>query len=92
MYEQGQQIRRSTKSVRSMIVEGYGRKRYPKDYLRFLIYALGSNDESIDHLEILWETKSLKNEVIYQTIRSEIDSLGKMLHRYIQFLEKEIYG
>lgn len=28
MYEEGTQIRRSVKSVRSNIVEGYGRRRY----------------------------------------------------------------
>ena len=28
MYEEGSQIRRSSKSIRSNIVEGYGRRRY----------------------------------------------------------------
>ena len=28
LYEEGSQIRRSSKSVTSMIVEGYGRRRY----------------------------------------------------------------
>ena len=31
MFEEGSQIRRSIKSVRSNIVEGYGRRRYKKD-------------------------------------------------------------
>jgi hypothetical protein len=31
MYETGQQIRRSSKSCRSTIVEGYGRKRYQNE-------------------------------------------------------------
>jgi hypothetical protein len=34
MYEEGSQIRKSIKSVKSTIVEGYGRRRYKKDYLR----------------------------------------------------------
>ena len=58
MYEQGSQIRRSSKSVKSNIVEGYGRRRYKNDYIRFIIYALASNDETIDHLETLYKTKS----------------------------------
>src|SRR6188768_2505068 len=61
MYEVGSQIRRSSKSVRSNIVEGYGRKKYQQEYLKHLIYALGSNDETIDHLETLYETGSLQN-------------------------------
>ncbi|MGB1242433.1 MAG: four helix bundle protein, partial [Chitinophagales bacterium] len=33
MYEEGQQIRRSMKSVKSNIVEGYGRRRYKQEYI-----------------------------------------------------------
>ena len=58
-YEEGAQIRRSMKSVRSNIVEGYGRRRYKQDYIRFLKYAHASCDETIDHLETLYETGSL---------------------------------
>ena len=52
MFEEGSQIRRSSKSVRSNIVEGYGRRNYKNDYLRFIPYALASNDETIDHLKL----------------------------------------
>ena len=45
MHEVGSQIRRSSKSVQSAIVEGYGRRMYTADYLRFLAIALASNDE-----------------------------------------------
>ncbi|MBW2610085.1 MAG: four helix bundle protein [Deltaproteobacteria bacterium] len=34
MFEQGNQIRRSVKSVKSTIVEGYGRRRYKQDFIR----------------------------------------------------------
>lgn len=44
------------------ILEGYGRKRYKMEYIKFLTYSIASNDETIDHLENLFETKSLKNE------------------------------
>ena len=33
MYEEGSQIRRAIKSVRSNIVEGYGRRTYKQDYI-----------------------------------------------------------
>ncbi len=59
MYETGSQIRRSMKSVKSNIVEGYGRRYYKNEFIRFLIYALASNDETTDHLETLYETGSL---------------------------------
>lgn len=53
MYEEGSQIRRSVKPIKSNIVEGYGRRRYKADYVKFLIYAQASNDETIDHRNAL---------------------------------------
>ena len=72
MFEEGGQIRRSSKSVKSTIVEGYGRKRYKAEFIKFLVYSLGSNDETIDHLETLYKTKSLQDEAHYNYLHSEI--------------------
>ena len=60
-FEEGQQIRRSIKSVRSNLVEGYGRRRYKQDFIRFLTIAFASAIETIDHLECLFETGSLQD-------------------------------
>jgi len=35
MFEEGSQTRRSIKSVKSTIVEGYGRRRYKQEFIRF---------------------------------------------------------
>src|SRR5687767_6559387 len=78
--EEGQQIRRSSKSVRSNIVEGYGRRYYKGEYMKFIVYALASNDETFDHLETLIETKSLTDASIYNSLLEKIDSLGKQLN------------
>jgi four helix bundle protein len=43
MYEEGAQIRRFMESIKSNIVEGYGRRRYPQEYIRYLIYSMSSN-------------------------------------------------
>ena len=51
MFEEGSQIRRSMKSIKSNIVEGYGRRRYKQDFIRFLVFAHSSCDETIDHPE-----------------------------------------
>ena len=40
MFEEGSQIRLSIKSVKSTIVEGYGRRRYKQEFLRFLSMLL----------------------------------------------------
>jgi four helix bundle protein len=86
-YEVGSQIRRSSKSIRSNIVEGYGRRRYKADYMRFLIYAHSSTDETRDHLETLYETKSLTDNAVFEKLQGDLDQTGKMIYRYIQIVE-----
>ena len=87
-FEEAQQIRRSSKSVRSCIVEGYGRRKYKADYLKFLVYALASNDETIDHLDILYETSSLQDELKYNTLHAKLETLGRKLNNFIQAVER----
>jgi four helix bundle protein len=89
MYEEGAQIRRSMKSVKSNIVEGYGRRRYKQDYIKFLTYAHASCDETIDHLETLFETGSLVDEPLYNDLHERLDALGGKLNRFIQGVERE---
>ena len=86
-YEEAQQIRRSSKTVKSCIVEGYGRRRYKADFIKFIIYALSSNDETIDHLETLYETESIKDENIYTALHERIELLGKKMNNFLQAVE-----
>ena len=88
MFEEGSQIRRSSKSVKSTIVEGYGRRRYKQEFIRFLTYSLGSSDETTDHLETLYETKSLKDESLYNNLHEKSQILGKKLNLFVQSVEK----
>ena len=90
MYEEGSQIRRSSKSVRSNIVEGYGRRRYVQEYIRFLTFSIASNDETIDHLETLFETSSLKNKELYDNLHQQLEVLGKKINLFIQAVECSI--
>ena len=62
MHEVGSQVRRSAKSIRANIVEGYGKRRYKMEFLRHLTYALGSAQETLDHLDTLHETGSLVSQ------------------------------
>jgi four helix bundle protein len=88
-FEEAQQIRRSIKSVRSNIVEGYGRRFCKQDYIKFIIYALASNDETIDHLDILFETKSLTDEKLYKELKEKLVILGKKINNFLQAVERE---
>ena len=88
LYEEGSQIRRSIKSVKSNIVEGYGRRRYKPEYIRFLTYSIASCDETTDHLETLYETGSLRDETLYQDLHGRLQTLGKKINLFIQSVEK----
>ena len=85
MFEQGSQIRRSSKSIKDNIAEGYGRKKYKNDFIRFLIYSHASCDETISQLNMIndihFEDNSLKG------IIEEYNVLGAKLNRFINYVE-----
>jgi len=85
LYEQGSQVRRSSKSIKDNIVEGYGRRRYKSDYLKFLTYAHASLLECKDQLEtidVLYQPASIKKLVL------SYDKLGAKIYTYIVYVEK----
>jgi four helix bundle protein len=88
MFEEGSQIRRSIKSVKSTIVEGYGRRRYKQEFVRFLSYALASCDETTDHLETLFETKSLTDHALFDDLHERLQVLGKKINLFLQSVER----
>jgi four helix bundle protein len=90
MYEVGSQIRRSVKSVKSNIVEGFGRKRYQQDYIHFLVISFGSLMETNDHLETLFKTKSLKDEYKFQMLSEKLDKLGRKLNLFIKTIDQDL--
>jgi four helix bundle protein len=89
LYEEGSQVRRSSKAVASMIVEGYGRKRYKKDYIKYLVYALSECDETIVHLDFLVDTGSLNDRTKGEALKAEYDTLSKKINKYTQWVEEE---
>ncbi|GAA5480939.1 four helix bundle protein [Haloferula sargassicola] len=89
LYEEGSQIRRSMKSVKSNIVEGYGRRRYKAEYLRFLDFAYASVLETTDHLETLTDTGSLTNPALASSLHHDLTELSKALHAFIRSVEKQ---
>jgi four helix bundle protein len=87
MYEEGGQVRRSSKSVTCMIVEGYGRRRYKADYIKHLVYSQAECDETIVHLEFLLETGSAKDLDKMKRLIDEYDVLSKRINKYTQWVE-----
>lgn len=86
LYEQGSQIRRSSKSIKDNIAEGYGRRRYKNEFIRFLIFAHSSCDETISQLNMI-------NDIHFQdaplnNLVEKYDKLGRKLNKFIQYVEE----
>ena len=85
LYEQGSQVRRSSKSVKDKIVEGYGRRTYKQDFIKFLTYSHASLLECLSQLEMideLYEISEIKD------LRGKYDQLGGKIFSFIQYVEK----
>jgi four helix bundle protein len=85
-YEEGSQIRRASKSISINLVEGFGRRRYKAEYLRFLIFSLSSCDETIEHIRFLRDTESLAFQRCDYFIK-QYDELSKRINAFIQAVE-----
>jgi four helix bundle protein len=85
LFEQGSQIRRSSKSIKDQIAEGYGRRRYKADYIKFLIYSHSSCDETTSQLEMLIILYPEESE--FQTLIKEYEILGRKINNYIEYVE-----
>lgn len=87
LYEEGSQIRRSSKAVTSAIVEGYGRKRYKNDFIKFLTYAQSECDETIVHLEFVFQTESMTNKDRFDYFRVQYEMLSKKINKFTKYVE-----
>ena len=88
LYEEGSQIRRSSKGITACIVEGYGRRKYKADFIKYLVYAHASCDETILHLNFINDTHELdENELKY--FLDSYDVLGRKINKYIKYVESE---
>lgn len=88
LHEEGSQIRRSAKSVRSNIVEGFGRRRYKQDFIKHLVYAEASCDETRDHLDTLFETAPLTDQALYDNLSQQLVELARKINHFIAAVEQ----
>ena len=85
LYEQGSQVRRSSQSIKDQITEGYGRRRYKADFIKFLIYAQASNDECLNQINTI---NALYPEKIgWIDLGNEYEILGMKINKFIQYVE-----
>jgi four helix bundle protein len=90
LYEEGSQVRRSSESVSSQIVEGHALRQYKPEYLHFLARSYGSAEETIEHLKYLYETgsgKAVEDEC--NLLMEECAVLCRKLFNYMEAVRKE---
>ena len=90
LYEEGSQVRRSSKSTSSQIVEGHALRTYKADYVRYLWRAYGSVEETGEHLRLLIETDSacdVREEVV--SLIESNDELCRRLYNYVCAVERQ---
>ena len=85
LFEQGSQLRRSSKSIKDTIAEGFGRRRYKAEYIKFLTYSIASCDETTNHLDTINEL--YPEMTVFIELKPEYDKLGKMINYYLQYVE-----
>jgi four helix bundle protein len=90
LFEEGSQIRRSSKAITSTLVEGYGRRRYKADFIKYLVWSQSECDETIIHLDFLFETGSFKDVVMYDSLKLDFESLSKRMNKFIQWVESNL--
>jgi four helix bundle protein len=89
LYEEGSQVRRSSKSISSCIVEGYGRRRYKAEFVKYLVYAHASCDETLIHLQFIKDTHDDIVSEEKRDLSKEYDALGAKINKFIQYVEEE---
>lgn len=87
MYELGSQLRRSSDSVTTNIVEGYGRKRYKADFIKFLTYSWASGLETVFHIEKIAKIypEIIENE---EEFISKYNELNAKIYNFIKYVEE----
>jgi four helix bundle protein len=87
LYEQGSQVRRSTKSIKDNIAEGFGRRRYKDEFIRFLIFAQASCDEALSQLNMISEIHF--SEFPLTALILDYENLGKKINKFTQYVETD---
>lgn len=85
LYEQGSQVRRSSKSIKDNIAEGYGRRKYKAEFIRFLIFSHSSCDETISQLTMISDLHFSQKPLAELILKYE--HLGGKINNFIKYVE-----
>jgi len=81
------QILRSSSSVHANITEGFSHRFYPKQFIRYLSIAIGSSDETKNHLEKLYKDKYIEIKIAQGLIK-KYKNLSVRMVNFRNYLRK----
>ncbi len=76
-------MRKSSKSIPATIGEGWGRRYYKNEFIKFLIYALASCDETNVHLDFVHKSGYIDASE-HKGFVEKYDDLGKKINRFLE--------
>lgn len=82
------QIKRSSSSVPSNITEGYARRFYVKELVKYIDIAIGSSDETSNHTKALYRDGHLTKEKM-KYFEKEYKDLSIRIVNYRNFKRKK---
>ena len=82
-FETGNQIRRSSQSIKDNIAEGYGRRKYKADFIKFLTYSYASLLEAKSQSEFLYE---INRKQSWKTTTDRLDRLGIKIFNFRNYV------
>jgi four helix bundle protein len=83
-FEIGSQIRRSSQGIKDAIIEGYGRRKYKNDFIKFLNYSHASTLEAISQAEFL---DTVHPNTGWDEISKELDKIGSKIYNFVSYVE-----
>lgn len=85
-YEIGSQLRRASQSIKDNIVEGYGRRNYKNEFVRYLIFSHASLLETKSQLEMINALYSVPESL---ELVHKYDELGQMINGFTNYVYNE---
>ncbi len=83
------QIIRSSSSISANIAEGYAKRIYQKELIRFLNISLGSSDETQSHIIMLYKKKYI-DKMEYEYFLNQYKNLSIKLLNFIKVIINDL--
>nr|WP_317618782.1 four helix bundle protein [Chryseobacterium suipulveris] len=83
----GKSVKALADSVNSNIIEGYGRRMYKQDFLRFLRMSHSSCDETSNHIKKIMRVYPDLETARFDELNEKYISLSVQIHNFIEYVK-----